>query len=190
MRAVQDVIPGRLLVATPATVDPNFARTVVLVLEHSPGGSLGVVLNRPTDLSVAETLPAWSAVMSPPGLVFEGGPVEAQAAICLGRRRPDTEPDAIAGWRPVSDRVGTVDLDGDPDYLGAHMDAVRLFAGYAGWAPGQLDGEIDAGGWFVLGADDEDAFASDAEELWRVVLKRQSGPIAWVANFPADPALN
>lgn len=190
MRAVLDVIPGRLLVATPATIDPNFARTVVLVLEHAPGGSLGVVLNRPTDLLVAETLPAWSAVMSPPELVFEGGPVEAQAAICLGRRRVGTEADAIAGWRPVSARVGTVDLDGDPDAIGAHMDAVRLFAGYAGWAPGQLEGEIDAGGWFVLGGEDEDAFTVDAEDLWRVVLRRQSGSVAWVANFPADPALN
>lgn len=185
-----EVVPGCLLVATPATVDPNFSRTVVLVLEHAPGGSLGVVLNRPTDIPVDNSLPRWSDVMSAPALLFHGGPVEPQSAICIGRHRRGADPERVEGWHHIAAGVGTVDLEGDPDAARAHMDALRLFAGYAGWAPGQLDGEIEAGGWFVLRATDDDAFTNDPQDLWREVLSRQPGSLAWVANFPADPALN
>lgn len=185
-----DVVPGCLLVATPATVDPNFSRTVVLVLEHTPSGSLGVVLNRPTDVPVEGTVPGWSAVASAPAVLFSGGPVEPQSAIGLGRSRPTADRESAEGWHHIAARVGTVDLDGDPDATGARTDALRIFAGYAGWAPGQLDGEIEAGGWFVLTATDDDPFSSDPQDLWRDVLGRQPGSLAWVATFPADPALN
>ncbi|MBX7161007.1 MAG: YqgE/AlgH family protein [Acidimicrobiia bacterium] len=185
-----DVVPGSLLVASPATLDPNFSRTVVLVLEHAPGGSLGLVLNRPTDVAVAETLPRWSEEMSEPAVLFYGGPVEPQAAICLGRSRAGGDPPAFDGWHHVAARVGTVDLDGEPGAAGEHLDAMRLFAGYAGWAPGQLEGEIAAGGWFVVPSGDGDAFTAAAKDLWGDVLRRQPGSLAWVASFPADPALN
>lgn len=187
---VHEVNAGRLLVATPATVDPNFARSVVLVLEHSQAGSLGLVLNQPTELAVDDVLPRWSAAVSPPATVFRGGPVEQQAALCLGRWRSVPAGDEPPSWRQVVGRLGTIDLDADPEALEPHLDAVRLFAGYSGWAPGQLDGEIEAGGWFVVDAVEDDPFGADSEELWRRVLGRQRGRVAWVANFPADPAMN
>lgn len=183
-----DVEPGCLLVATPLTRDPNFHRTVVLVLEHSDEGSLGVILNRPTDVAVAETLPKWADAMAPPAVLFFGGPVEPRVAICLGHHQ-----DAGAGageGRASWEHMVTVDLEADPTEIEAQFDGLRLFSGYAGWAPGQLDGEIDAGGWFVLAAAEGDAFTADVETLWHDVLERQPGSLAWVANFPVDPSMN
>lgn len=184
-----DVEAGRLLVATPATEDPNFRRSVVLVVEHQAAGSLGVVLNRPTDVAVADTLPQWSDAMSPPAVLFSGGPVEPEVLICVGRRRGHDDA-GFDGWLPFWGRIGTVNLERDPALVEERLESMRVFAGFAGWGPGQLDREIEAGGWFVLAATAEDPFAVDAEDLWHDVLERQPGSLAWVADFPADPSMN
>ena len=175
-----------LLVATPPLVDPNFDRTVVLLLEHGPSGSVGVVLNRPGETAVEEALPGWERLVSEPGRVFAGGPVATDAAIALGSARG---PDAGAGWEPVVGSVGTIDLHRDPlDVLG-DIAEVRIFAGYAGWSADQLDGELEAGAWLVVPALPEDVLGP-ADDLWRQVLRRQGGTTAWLANAPPDLSLN
>ncbi|HEX8002767.1 MAG TPA: YqgE/AlgH family protein [Mycobacteriales bacterium] len=178
---------GRLLVSTPGLGDPNFDRSVVLVLEHDEDGALGVILNRPTDTAVAEVLPSWGDLASEPPVVFSGGPVDSTAAICLGSTRPGVVNAAV---QAVSPTLGVVDLDSDPALLAADVAYVRVYAGYAGWGGGQLDGEVEAGGWFVLECLPPDPFTASPLTLWRQVLRRQGGRLALASTFPADPSFN
>ncbi len=176
-------LTARLLVATPVLHDPNFARSVLLVLAHDSGGALGVVLNRPSGTDVSDPLPEWGHLAAEPAVVFVGGPVGEGAAIGLAR----LETGAVTeGWAPVTDRLGTVDLGREPHQVGTRIDTVRVFAGYAGWGPGQLEAEIDAGSWVVADADPDDALSPDPARLWRRVLRRQGGEVAWLANVPPD----
>jgi putative transcriptional regulator len=186
-RNVGDSIRGRLLVATPTLYDPNFFRTVVLVLEHGEDGALGVVLNRPSETAVGESLPDWSSVASDPGVVFAGGPVSPDAAIGLARTGAADQAD---GWAPLFGHLGTVDLGRPPPDVPVDVQNLRVFAGYAGWSAGQLDGEVESGGWFVLDAAPDDVFTSAPSALWAAVLRRQGGRLAMFANAPAHPSLN
>lgn len=179
-------LTGRLLVTTPALQSPDFDRTVVLVLEHGDHGALGVVLNRPSGLSVAEPLPQWEQFVADPPVVFVGGPVAPSAAICLARARDERE---AAAWKPLFDGLGTLDLEGHPDDVPV-LDRLRVFAGYAGWGPGQLEGEIGEGAWFVVDSHPDDALSDEPGGLWRWVLKRQGGDYALVSTFPPDPNMN
>ena len=179
---------GRLLVATPVLTDANFARTVILLIAHDDEGALGVVLNRTSAIPVWGVLPEWAPLVGEPQSVFTGGPVAPDAAICLARPRPGREP---GGWSPIDgSSVGTVDLAGDPELLGPHIDRLRVFAGYAGWGAGQLEFEIAEGAWFVLEALPGDPFVEQPNVLWPMVLRRQGGMIAAVATYPSDPSLN
>jgi putative transcriptional regulator len=184
---------GRLLVATPLLDDPNFRRGVVLVVEHDPGeGTLGVVLNRPTEVPVDRVLPPWATLVTGPSVVFQGGPVALDSALALARVPGSDDP---LGWRaldgiPAVARLGLVDLDAPPEVLAAEVTELRVFAGYAGWGAGQLRSEIDEGAWFVLPGEPHDVFIDDPEQLWRKVLRRQGGELAIVATFPDDPSLN
>ena len=185
-------LKGRLLVATPNLGDPNFERTVVLVLEHGEG-ALGVVLNRPSGLDLAEPLPEWARAAAHPPVVFIGGPVAPSAAVCLARLGADG---GARGWQPVlgpsgplsgmTGPVGTLDLDSDPDQTIPRLDEIRVFAGYAGWGPGQLEAEIAAGGWFVVDADAADPLSPDPEALWSAVLRRQRGSLSLFAAYPPE----
>ncbi|MDP9219220.1 MAG: YqgE/AlgH family protein [Actinomycetota bacterium] len=179
---------GQLLLATPRLVEPTFARAVLLMLEHSEDGALAVVLNRPTELTVLEALPSWSDLAAEPARVFAGGPVSPEAAVCLGRVDPAAIPDD--GWARLSGELATVDLDTDPTGLVGTVAAVRLFSGYAGWAPQQLEAELAVGSWYVVDAEAGDVFSAEPEGLWRGVLRRQRGSLAMVATFPPDPSLN
>jgi putative transcriptional regulator len=177
---------GRLLVAEPMLLDPNFVRTVVLLVEHTEEGAAGVVLNRPSETHLTEVLPAWSARAARPDLVFVGGPVAPTAAIGLARMKPGAE---SIHCTPVIDGVALLDLDGDPDELDEGVVSVRLYAGYAGWGGSQLEEELERGDWFVLAAEPDDAFADEPAGLWRTVLRRQPGPLAFTASFPPDPSM-
>jgi len=179
---------GQLLVATPVLRDPNFERTVVLVVAHENGGALGVVLNRATEVPVQEVLGGWGGVATEPSVVFEGGPVQPEAAICLARVRTGTV--EMAGFSRVQGTLGTVDLTTDPDAMAAQLLAVRVFAGYAGWAPGQLEDEISGGSWLTFSALPSDAFTERPDDLWAAVLRRQGGLQAAIAIYPPDPTLN
>jgi len=181
-------LTGRLLVATPALKDPNFERTVVMLVAHETGGTLGVVLNRATEITVAEVLDGWGGLAGDPSVVFEGGPMQPEAAICLARTR--TSIGRLAGFNRVSGNVGTLDLSQDPATIEDKIIGVRVFAGYAGWDEGQLEQEIATGSWFVFDALPGDAFVTRPDDLWSMVLRRQGGLMAAVAIFPADPTMN
>lgn len=177
---------GKLLVASPLIGDPNFERSVILMLEHDSTAALGLVLNNPTQTEVAEMLPQWSPWCARPAHFFLGGPVSPESVICLGTALSGTNDT----FRLISANLGTVDLNMEPDELGIELEEIRVFAGYSGWGPGQLESELAVDAWFVLEADPHDALMSDPAELWSMVLARQPGPMAWLANYPVDPSLN
>lgn len=177
---------GRLLVATPLIGDPNFERVVVLLLAHGPEGAFGVVLNRPSDTSVDEVAPGWGDHVAGPGVVFVGGPVALDAVVGIGR--PAGEP--TGGFSPLAGGVGTVDLHHPPDPGSRPWAGLRLYAGSAGWAPGQLEDEVAEGAWWPLDSSPDDVLTGDPSGLWKRVLRRQVGPTAWFANCPHDPTAN
>lgn len=171
---------GALLVAAPAVDDPNFVRSVVLLLAHgTEEGTMGVILNRPMDAVAGDPtspLHPWVESAAAPAVLFEGGPVETTGFICLAE--DVSAPPGVSSMDIVEDDPALVTVP--------H----RVFRGYAGWAPGQLEAEILVGGWFVLPALRGDAFSDDPAGLWREVLGRQGGELAEIARFPADPNLN
>ncbi len=190
---MEETLAGRLLVATPLLGDPNFRRSVVLVVEDEPEeGTLGVVLNRPTEIPVQQVLESWTDLVTGPSVVFQGGPVSPNSALALAIVPGEDEP---LGWRALDggarkSRIGLVDLDAPPQLLAGGIASLRVFAGYAGWGPGQLQAEIDEGAWYVVPAEPADAFATEPEQLWRAVLRRAGGTLALVATYPDDPGLN
>jgi putative transcriptional regulator len=185
----QEPAAGRLLVASPTLLDPNFTRTVVLVLDHDDEGTLGVVLNRPTTVPVASVLPGWADTVDDPPVLFDGGPVSADSALAVACV-PEAEGEDPVGFRRLFGPTGMVDLDTPLEVLAPAMTRMRIFAGYAGWGGGQLDAELAEGSWYVVGAETADIFAVSPEDLWRRVLRRQHGPLAWVATMPLDPGHN
>jgi putative transcriptional regulator len=187
-RAGTEVAPGSLLVAAPTLLDPNFQRTVVYVIEHQPQGSLGVVLNRPSEMNVRDVLPAWAPLSSAPPTLFVGGPVENDAALCLAAVRTGQDPRAVAGLVAVRGPVVRVDLDRDPGPLAPVLRSLRVFVGYSGWDAGQLAGEIRRGDWYVVPALPDDVFTRRDAGLWGHVLRRQGIPLALLATYPPDPA--
>lgn len=178
---------GRLLVATPGLRDRSFRRSVVLVLEHTPQGALGVVLDRPLEVDARSVLPQWQAHLSVPGRLFQGGPVARDTALALADL-PGS--DAPVGVRPLSRRLGVVDLDAPPSLVASAVRGLRVFVGYAGWSAGQLDDEIDVGGWFVVDLEPGDVFSADPRGLWRRVLRRQPGDLALLSTAPDDVSWN
>jgi putative transcriptional regulator len=179
---------GNLLVAMPTLRDPHFERTVVFLLAHEADGALGVVLNRPTGVSVSEVLPGWEPLVSGPPVLFEGGPVGADSAICVARARAGVA--GFVGFSRVVGQIGTIDLSREPGKVAERLEYVRVYHGYAGWSPGQLESEIEEGSWFVFSALPSDPFLSQPEDLWQLVLRRQGGMTAAVANYPPDVHLN
>ena len=165
---MEDNLAGRLLVATPLLGDPNFRRSVVLVVEDEPEeGTLGVVLNRPTETPVGQVLESWTELVTGPSVVFRGGPVSPNSALGLAIVPGEDEP---VGWRPLDgmtlrSRIGLVDLDAPPQLL---------------------EGGIAS----LLPAEPSDAFAAEPERLWQMVLRRAGGTLALVATYPDDPELN
>jgi putative transcriptional regulator len=175
---------GALLVATPRLQDPNFDRAVILMLEHTEDGALGVVLNRPSELTVVEAMPEWADNCADPDVVFGGGPVQPGAAFVVGER-PDSR--RVDSFAIVFEQIGVIDLSADAPH---DVGRVRVFSGYAGWSPGQLEGELAEDAWWVVDAEPEDVFVDDPDDLWAQVLRRQSGKLAWFANYPDDPSSN
>ena len=180
-------LQGRLLVAEPMLVEPTFHRTVVYLINHDEDGALGVVLNRPGPVPVEEVVPGWGLHVSEPRVLFVGGPVTPEAAICLGRCPGGS---ASSLWRPLDGEIGVVDLNGDPLLAPDELVDLRVFAGYAGWSAHQLESEIEMDGWFVVDAEVTDPFSADPESLWHDVLVRQPDSLRRYAPFPEDPSVN
>ncbi len=177
-------LKGQLLIAVPALLDPNFRRTVVLVGEHNDEGALGLVLNRASEATVEEAVPELSVLVSGTEHVHVGGPVQPSAIVVLA---DFVEPDRAGSL--VVESVGFLPTEVDPDELG-ELRSARVFAGYAGWGPGQLDEELEEGSWIVEPAIPTDVFTADPDELWSEVLRRKGGPFGVLALMPADPTLN
>jgi putative transcriptional regulator len=184
---VSESLRGKLLVAAPSLADPNFYRTVVLMLEHTDDGAAGVVLNRPSETEVREHLPQWAEAAAEPDVVFVGGPVQPNGVICLAQTMPDRAPD---GFVALGDCIGTLDLERDADLALPHLEALRVFAGYAGWGGGQLEGELAEDAWLALESLPDDLFTPDPKHLWREVFRRQPGNLRLLANYPPHPSLN
>jgi putative transcriptional regulator len=183
-----EVRAGMLLVATPQLLDPNFADSVVLLLDVDENGALGVVLNRPTGVPVAEVLADWRDVVAEPEVLFRGGPVSTEGALAVAQlRRGDDVP---VGFREVVDGLGVVDLDTPVELVDGTLTGMRIFAGYAGWGADQLQDEIKEGSWYVVPGQPLDVFRVDPADLWRDVLRRQPGELAWHSTRPVDPDLN
>lgn len=186
---LDDVTPGSLLVALPSLTDPTFAGTVVYVLDHSETGTLGVVLGRPSQVEIRDVLPGWCDLAVEPGVFHVGGPCETDTALCLATSTAPLATDD--GLRRVAGDVYLVDLDGDPTELADRLDGLRVFAGYAGWSPGQLAGEIAEGAWACVPGRPDDVLSRAAgPDLWRSVMGRQTGRLAVLSTAPADPSAN
>ena len=185
---LDDVRPGSLLVAMPGLTDPTFAGTVVFVLDHNDSGTLGVVLGRPSQVEIRDVLPGWCELAVDPGVFHVGGPCETDTALCLA---VCTTPGGDCGLRPVAGDVHLVDLDADPDELVGRVRGLRVFAGYAGWSPGQLAAEVAEGAWACVPGRPDDVLSELAgPELWRRVMGRQTGRLAVLSTAPADPTVN
>jgi putative transcriptional regulator len=175
-------LAGKLLVSSPSLLDPNFRRTVVLMTHHDEDGAMGLVLSRPSTLSVADTVPGLADL---PGAdsVYVGGPVQTDVIVALVELDEPNEE-----VPPVIGSVGY--LPGEPDTDELEIARVRVFAGYSGWGPGQLEAELAEPAWIVVRAEPDDVFAPDPDELWRTVLYRKGGKYKLIATMPFDPSVN
>lgn len=180
-----DSLKGKLLFSTPALFDPNFRRTVVLVAEHSDEGAMGLVLNRPSETTVEEAVPELADVAGADSPVFVGGPVQPQAVLVLAEfEEPEEAATVVVG------DIGFARADGDLDDLARLTRRARVFAGYSGWSPGQLESELDEDSWLVEPVDDVDVLADPEEDLFRSALDTKGGSYRILALMPDDPRQN
>jgi putative transcriptional regulator len=175
---------GHLLVARPELFDPNFRRSVVLIGEHNEEGALGVVINRPTPVMVAEVIPPLASLTEPGDRLFIGGPVEPEGAVVLAEF-DEPEQAGLLVFGRVGFLIGDVVAEASQSMLRA-----RVFAGHSGWGPGQLEDELEAGGWIVEPALADDVFSGRPELLWGSVLRRKGGEFAMLSTMPLDPSQN
>lgn len=177
---------GQLLIAGPRLIDPNFWRTVVLVVDHDEAGAFGVVLNRPSETSVGEAVPELEALIDPDEPLFIGGPVQPSSVITLARFA-DVEQAALAAFEDI----GVLGTGGPPiEAMADQIVCARAFVGHSGWGPGQLDAELETGDWILEPARRADVFSDSPRELWSAVLTRKGGSYALLARMPMDPSLN
>lgn len=181
---MNESLRGQLLIASPALVDPNFRRTVVLIVAHDDDGAVGLVLNRPTDTEVAEAVPELADLVDPGAVVSVGGPVQNQAVVVLAEWDDLDEAGAV-----VFEDIGLMGSEADAERVAEATRRVRVFAGYAGWGSGQLEAELDEPSWVTEPASGEDVFG-DHRDLWAAVLRRKGGAFKLVATMPEDPSLN
>src|SRR4051794_4063895 len=178
-------LQGKLLVASPALSDPNFARTVVAIANHDEDGALGIVLNRPSDTEVVEAVPELEGVVDLDEVVFVGGPVQPASIVVLAEFQDPAEAAylVVGAVGLVSDRTGL-------DRLGEATARRRVFAGYTGWGPGQLEAELEREDWILAPVLSEDVFDEEPGELWGRVLARKGGQFRLLARMPLDPSVN
>jgi putative transcriptional regulator len=179
-----DSTRGQLLIASPGLMDPNFWRTVVLIVEHSEAGALGLVLNRPSETTVGEAVSELEQLLELDDLLFIGGPVQPSALIVLAQFEDPDQAGLLA-----FDDIGVL-ATGPPEEASTGVLLGRAFVGHAGWGAGQLDSELERGDWILESARSEDAFTTAPGELWETVLTRKGGSYALVARMPPDPSMN
>ena len=182
--SMEDSLRGKLLIATPALIDPNFARTVVLITEHNEEGAMGIILNRPSEAAVESVVPELTDVAGDEP-VFVGGPVQPEAIVVLA----EFSDLSAAAWIVAAD-VGFASAEVELDSLGSSVRRGRVYAGYAGWGEGQLEAELETDSWFVEAPLPAELFPDEPDSLWSEVLARKGGQYALIARMPADPSLN
>ncbi|GAA2108445.1 YqgE/AlgH family protein [Microlunatus panaciterrae] len=185
---VREPAPGDLLIASVLLADGVFNESVVLVLDSDEDGALGVILNEISSTPLSAVLPDWVNTVSEPQVLFHGGPVSPNGAICLASVASSGE--EPPGWRPLFDSVGLLHLDTPIEIVAGAYQDLRIFAGYAGWSPGQLQAELADGYWHVAPAQYSDVFGLQPLDLWRQVLRRQPGELAYFSTWVDDPELN
>lgn len=179
---------GQVLVATVGSGAGFFDQAVVLILDWDEDGALGVTLNKRFDADLEDALPGWMSLVSPPELLFAGGPISPDGAVCLAR--PAHRGEEPVAWRRVFGEIGLLHLDTPTELVrGAYSD-LRIFAGYSAWENGQLEAELERGWWIRLAAQPEDIFTARPDELWRRILRRQGGQVGLLSTWAADPELN
>jgi putative transcriptional regulator len=179
-----DSLRGQILIASPALLDPNFRRAVVLVTEHTDEGAAGLVLNRPSPAEVAEVVPSLEPLVDEGAQVWLGGPVQQEAVLVLGEFV-----DPIDAAVPLFGGLGFPSLE-EPELIVPATTRRRVFAGYAGWGAGQLEDELARDDWILEPASNDDAFTDEPEQLWRDVLRRKGGVYELVSRIPEDPSVN
>ena len=189
-RDARQPCPGELLIASPGMDDPIFGRTIIYLIEHGIEGTLGVMLNKPLDANVAELLEHWGQILAPPHALFRGGPLSGDSGVALAVAQPGRPLRDDEHVHNVESRVYVVDLDADPDSLSNAVEGVRIFAGYASWAPGQLTAELARGDWIVAMGLPSDVITDRAGDLWAQVMRRQEAPLSLFSTYPKDPNLN
>ncbi|MDV8065523.1 YqgE/AlgH family protein [Rhodococcus sp. IEGM 1366] len=182
--------PGSLLVSSTDLVEPAFRRTVIYMIEHNDAGSLGVVINRPSETTVQNVLPQWAPLAANPSALYVGGPVKRDSALCLGTARNGAIIDGVAGLRRVDGKVVMVDLDSDPNVIAPLVEGIRIFAGYSGWTVGQLDSELERDDWMVTASLPSDVVTPSRIDVWARVLRRQPLPLAMLATHPIEVERN
>lgn len=176
---------GQLLIAGSNLWDPNFRRAIVLVGQHDEDGAVGVVLNRPLDVTVHEAVPPLAELVTSREPLFIGGPVQPEAAVVVADFEDPSRAEVVA-----FDTVGFLPPEVDRDTLGPIRRA-RVFAGYTGWGPGQLEVELERdGSWIVAPATVADVFDPEPGMLWDAVLRRLGSAYDMLRLMPADPSLN
>jgi putative transcriptional regulator len=181
-----DSLKGQLLIAGPRLIDPNFWRTVVLVVDHNDEGAFGLVLNRPSETNVGEAVPELETLVDINEPLFIGGPVQPSSVVTLAQFN-DASDAALLAFGDI----GVLGTGGSPlEELADRVVQARAFVGHSGWGPGQLDAEVENEDWILEPARHEDPFSDAARELWSDVLTRKGGSYALVARMPPDPSLN
>jgi len=181
-----DSLRGKLLIASPALVDPNFHRTVILIAEHTGEGAMGLVLNRPAETLVADVVPDLTDLADDGAPVYFGGPVASDSVIVLA----EFDDPALASVL-LGDDLGFVGSEsGEIGDVAEGVRRARIYAGHAGWGPGQLEGELEEESWIVEPPRREEIFSEDAEGLWSAVLRRKGREYALLSTMPPDPSVN
>jgi putative transcriptional regulator len=181
-----DSLRGKLILAGPMLKDPNFDRAVVLITEHTEEGAMGLVLNRPSDATIGDAVPDLTWVTDAEDTVYVGGPVAPNGVIVLAEWTDPRQAVVL-----VDDDLGFVPGDADdPDALATAIRRARVYAGHAGWGPGQLEDELAGEAWIVEPPRREELFSDDAEGLWPAVLRRMGREFALLSTMPPDPSLN
>lgn len=183
-------LTGKLLVATPQVVGAEFAESVILLLHHDPNGAHGIILNKTLDAPVSAVLADWQDHVSEPGVLFSGGPVGTDTAVGLVHMPGIMSTDEELGLHMILGAVGLVDLDMPPEVIAAQLAGMRVFIGYAGWGPEQLEGELARADWVIADFEPADAFTADPEGLWQQVLRRQHSAVSFLVTYPEETLLN
>lgn len=181
---------GMMLVSAPGMMDPTFARSIVLIIEHSVQHTIGVILNKRSEIAVANVLPDWANAVVNPAALYIGGPVNQQAVVGVGMTQMGVKIDEHSQLQRLANRLVHVNLRSDPLEMSVLMTGLRLFAGYSEWQPGQLDEEIERGDWYVVPALPGDVIMPGFVDLYAEVMRRQPMPLPLFATYPLDPSEN